>query len=425
MTSTLRVLTSAVFALLVAFASNAAAQATLISFDNLPRANRDSANGTVALAKPVAARPRRPARVDTIRIVDTVRIVRVDTVHAPAPTPAAATPVQPATTPAAPNAPPPTPTLTSASIDGLLQVMLTGGDASLKSTYRIRRAEFKVTTELGRKAQAIIMIDLAKALALSTDGLGQWSVSQNSRVLQDAYVTSPVWHTQLDAGQQRLALGLEGSSSASGLETVERALMESSRSRGASFGDVRDLGVAARGSWHALDYKGGVFNGSGETMNDADKNVGKALVAQLGWRVPFIHGLRIGGSGATSGSPTGDKPVRDRAGVDVRYTHGPALLQGELMAGRDANLPRQGMYLLGAYAVVPSLKLVARFDSWDPDLHHEATPADVAERDYLLGFTWLPSATRLKLQFNVVRKGYTHSITPWATMALTQLQASW
>jgi hypothetical protein len=201
--------------------------------------------------------------------------------------------------------------------------------------------------------------------------------------------------------------------------------MESSKSRGASFGDVRDLGVTARGSWHSLDYRSGFYNGSGETMNDVDKNVAKAVVAQLGWRVPFVPGLRIGGSAATSGSPTADKPTRDRAGADVRYAHGPILLQGELMAGRDANLPRQGMYVLGAWAVVPSLKVVTRYDSWDPDLHHEATAADVVERDYLAGLTWIPAASRLKLQFNVVRKGYTHSITPWATMALTQLQASW
>src|SRR6185436_17843336 len=100
-------------------------------------------------------------------------------------------------------------------------------------------------------------------------------------------ISVPLPRVQIDAGQQRVPLGLEGTTSAANLETVERALMESSKGRGASFGDVRDLGVQARGAFHALDYRAGVFNGSGETMNDADKNVDKAAAAMFGWRVPF------------------------------------------------------------------------------------------------------------------------------------------
>ena len=109
----------------------------------------------------------------------------------------------------------------------------------------------------------------------------------------------------------------------------------------------------------------------------------------------------------------------------MRYARGRALLQSEVMVGRDGMVTRQGMYALGGVSVLPSLKLVARFDAWDPDSRNEGAGTDVTERDYLGGFTWLPPATRLKLQLAVVRKTYSHAITPAATLALTQLQASW
>lgn len=393
-----------------AIAAGAQSPPSTISFDALPRAQRDTQSP-----------PRPKKRVDTVRVVrvDTVRLTRVDTVKvAPA---HAATPAAPAA-PAAPKVA--APAFAPSSVSGLLQVMLLGGDGALRSTYRIRRAEVKVTSDLGRRIQAIIMVDVAKALALSTTGT-QTSVSQNSRVLQDAFVVVPIGRVQLEAGQQRLPLGYEGAMSASSLETIERALMESDKSRGASFGDVRDLGVAARGSWQSLDYRAGVFNGSGETMNDVDKNVDKALVGQLAWRIPVVKGLRVGASAATSGKAKGDKPARDRVGADLKYARGRALLQSEVMVGRDGQLTRQGMYILGGVNVLRSVKVVARFDGWDPDSKREGSPADVTERDYLAGFTLFPPATRLKLHLAVVRKTYSHDITPAATLVLTQLQASW
>jgi len=334
-------------------------------------------------------------------------------VRAPKPTPGAATP----STTAAPSFNP-------TSVSGLLQIMMSGGDSALRSTYRVRRAEVKVVSDLGRRAQAIVMVDAAKALALSTTGTAT-SVAQSSRILQDAFLSLPFKVAQIDAGQQRLPLGYEGSMSASGLETVDRALMESDKGRGASFGDVRDLGVAVKGKWQWLEYRAGVFNGSGETMNDVDKNVGKAVAGQLALRPAFAKWLRVGGSAVTSGTGALDKPTRDRVGVEMVYGRDRALVQAEAMRGQDGTITRNGMYALGAFSVLRSLKLTTRFDAWDPDVRAESSPADVTERDYLAGLTWLPPATRLKVQFAVVRKTYSHDITPPATLALTQLQASW
>jgi hypothetical protein len=294
----------------------------------------------------------------------------------------------------------------------------------LRSTYRVRRAELKLVSDLGHKAQAILMVDAAKALSLTTTGTST-AVTQSSRVLQDAYISVPVGRTQIEAGQQRLPLSYEGSFGSSALETVDRALFESDRARGGSFGDIRDLGVAAKGKWSIVDYRAGVFNGSGETMNETDKNSGKAVVAQLGVRPTFVSGLRLGMSGVTSGKSAGDKPTRDRVGADILFNRSRLHVQAEAMHGQDGTTQRFGGYALAGWNVTKSVKVVGRFDAFDPDVSKETAAANVTERDYLGGLTWLPTGTRLKVQFAVVRKTYTRDIVPAVRQVLTQIQASW
>jgi len=400
------------------------ASTAMVSFDALTRSSRPP-----AAAKPVSRpSPTVARRVDTVRVgtTDTVRVTKTDTVHVTRIDTVVIARQGAATTPAAPakSAAPAAPAFAPSSVAGLLQVQLTGGDSALRATYRIRRAEVKVTTDLGRRAQAVVMIDVAKSLSLSTSGATP-SVSQSSRVLQDAYLVLPVRVTTIDAGQQRLPLGYEGGMGSSGLETIDRALFESDRARGGALGDVRDLGVAARGSVKRFDYKVGVFNGTGESMNETDRNVGKSVVGQVAVRPAFIKGLRVGASGATSGAAAGDNPVRDRLGADLVYASGPASLQAEVMTGKDGAVSRQGMYVLGGFKPHVAVKLVARFDAFDPNVDREGTPADVTERDYLAGVTWMPPATRLKLHLAVVHRTYSSRITPTNTQLLSQVQAAW
>jgi hypothetical protein len=403
--------------LLGLLASGALAQASgPISFDALPRrlqpvhAAATRSDTAAARRRGQSAKPATP-RVDTVHVshVDTVLISRVDTVKIL--TIVASTAATPAVIPPA------------FAVSGLTQVMLTGGDA-VRSTYRLRRVEMKITADLGDHVQAVMMVDPAKALSLNTSG-AQPAVTQSSRILQDAFITMPLRRMTVDAGQQRLPLGYEGAMSASGLETVERALMESDKARFASFGDVRDAGVSVRRTWTALDYKVGVFNGSGETMNDVDRQVGKAVVGQLGFRPNVLPGVRVGLSGATSGRGAGDNPTRDRIGADLRVVRGPVSLQTEIMAGQDGPTHRLGWYALSTFTPRKGFKVVSRVDVFDPDLATDVYPTTVGECDYLAGFSWLPAATRLKLQINVVHKTYTAGLGPSSTLVLSQLQASW
>jgi hypothetical protein len=401
--------------LLMCFAIGAFAQSTApISFDQLPRRQKPDTGiarlrGQIAAQRDSIARLRQLVRSDTLYIsrVDTVHVSHVDTVKIITVTGAGPAVVL-------------SPTFAAS---GLTQVMFASGDAT-KATYRLRRVEVKMTADLGSRAQAVMMVDVAKSLSLNTSDT-QPAVNQSSRVLQDAFISMPVRKLTIDAGQQRLPLGYEGSMGASSLETVERALMESDKSRGASFGDVRDAGVIVRRSWTAVEYRVGLFNGSGETMNEVDKQVGKAVVARLALQPVLIPGLRIGVSAATSGRGADDNPTRDRIGADLRVARGPLALQLEGMAGQDGPTHRVGYYALTTYALRPRLTLVSRVDVFDPDLDTDVYPTTVGECDYVGGFSWLPAGTRLKVQLNVVHKTYTAGLGPSSTLVLTQLQASW
>jgi hypothetical protein len=414
-------------ALLLCGAVAQAQSPAAISFDALPRAQRaDTARprvaprrGSVAALRDSIARLNRllatPRAVVGTPVRDSLWIIQ---------TPLEGSPVEPVPAPATAKPAGTQPAFAAPVVSGLLHLLLSGGDSALRSTYRIRRAEVKLVSDLGRRVQATIMIDVSKALALGTSAT-QTTVTQSSRALQDAFLSVPAGTIQIDAGQLRLPLGYEGSHSSSTLETVDRALMESDRARGASFGDVRDVGVAGKGKWRWIEYRAGLFNGSGESMNETDRNAGKAVVGQLALRPAGIRGLRVGTSGATSGAAAGDKPARDRLGVDLVWVRGSAHVQAEAMRGQDGAIRRGGLYALSGISVRPNIKLVARFDAWDPNTQSESNVADVTERDYLAGVTWLPTATRLKVQGAVVRKTYSSSITPSATLALIQFQASW
>jgi hypothetical protein len=425
----------------LALAGSAHAQSNApISFDLLQSARAaDSLRAVAARQKGEIARLNKTVAVLTAqqqylaealesnkqRHVDTVRIV--DTLKVPAASPAPSKPsqVEPPQSKLPSSTPPAAVTFGLPQFSGLLQLWAFGGDAAYRSTVRVRRAEVKLVSDLGRRARATLVFDVAKSLSLATGGSGQVSVSQNSRELQDGFISLPLGRVLIDAGQLKIPLGLEGTQSSSALESAERALMFSDRARGGTFGDIRDLGFIARGTTRWAELHAGVFNGSGETQNDVDRNVSKSLIGRFVIKTTGIRGLQLGVSGATSGNATVDKPTRDRVGGEVLYRRGALLVQSEGMQGQDGITTRRGGYLLMAWPVRPGVRVHARADAWDPDVHAESTAPASTERDFALGTTWTPSASRLKLQLVGVRKTYTSNIVPAATQAIITMQAAW
>ncbi len=253
------------------------------------------------------------------------------------------------------------------------------------------------------------------------------SVNQGSRILQDAFLTFDFSKSlHMDLGQQKIPLSLEGVQSGSTLETVERTMFASDRGRGGNFGDLRDLGVSFRGGLTSrVDYQVGLFNGSGESQNDVDKDNQKALIGRLVLRPPILKGLQIGGSGVWGNGSTPSRLRRDRLGTELLFVRGPFKFKSELMTGKDADFHRRGYYTLGAYKIKPQIEAVYRFDVWDPDRRFETNAANVTETDHVAGINYYIRENNLKMQFNYLRRTFQNGIVPSKNLFLINLQTSW
>jgi hypothetical protein len=318
--------------------------------------------------------------------------------------------------------------------NGLLQAWYIGGNGGLTDTFRIRRAELKFTGEISPHFKWTVMIDPSKSLSLNntfTTVAGatvvkDTSVNQASRILQDAFITLSYWkRVNINVGQFKVPLSLEGLQSSGQLDT-ERALFASDRARGGNYGDVRDVGLMIYGPLSKrVDYQLGVFNGSGESQNDLDKNDQKVVAGRLVARPSLIKGLQIGGSGVWGNGQRADRPRRDRLGAEALFIRGPFTLKGEVMTGSDGPIHRRGYYGHLAYLFNPKIQGVFRIDTWDPDISKETTAANATERDYVGGLNYFIREKYFKLQFNYVRKTYTNHLIPSRNVLLLNLQTWW
>jgi phosphate-selective porin OprO and OprP len=142
----------------------------------------------------------------------------------------------------------------------------------------------------------------------------------------------------------------------------------------------RDIGVQLGGTLlkkgisSLVEYKVGVFNGSGiniaDTANKAKDIAGRLIVN------PII-GLSIGAS-YYSGWDKAIKPAagyagksqpHDRFGFDITYTLEGLALRGEYIHGLDGDINKSGWYVLAEYYILPQkLQLVAKYDTFDSNL---------------------------------------------------------
>ena len=318
--------------------------------------------------------------------------------------------------------------------DGLLQAWYSAGSKT-QNTFRFRRAEMKFSGEINPDVRWTIMIDPAKSLSLSQttkviDGVPVVtgvSINQSSRMLQDAFISlGYLKNVNVDIGQFKIPLTLEGLQSSSALDTVERALFMSDRSRGGGLGDIRDFGIQFSGPLgKSIDYRIGVFNGTGENQNTPDSNQDKAIIGRFVVHPSFIKGLQIGASGAFSNSNRITNPRRDRAGGEVLYTAGKFKFKAEVMGGVDGELHRLGYYTHVGYRITPKIEAIFRIDGFDPDRRGETDSKNVSERDYVSGFNYYITENHFKFQFNYIRKTFNNGIQPSKNLFLANVQTSW
>lgn len=318
--------------------------------------------------------------------------------------------------------------------DGLMQVQYVVTDSKTPSTFRIRRAELKVAGKVSPRVSWSMMFDVSKALSLNSstgtvDGstvVTGTSVNQSSRLMQDALLifdVSSAFH--IDAGQFRLPLGGVGSAGSSSLETIERPMFQSDRARNGTLGDVRDVGVVARGAVGKLaDYWVGAFNGSGESMNSVDTNNQKPLVARVLFRT-VVPGLRVGASGVLSGIHAVSALRKDRLGAEVVYARKAYLARVEVQDGKDGPFDRLGGFLLLGLRASRALQLVTRLDVYDPDTDRDDTAATARAVDVMAGATWFIVGDNAKLQVNASRRSFANDIAPKLNQLQLSLQAAW
>ena len=344
-----------------------------------------------------------------------------------------------AAVPAPPPPPPPAITVDTGGaklrLAGLLQGWFVASDAGVADTFRLRRGEVKLGGELNRRVRWDLVLDAAKALSTSNtyvtvNGqrvMSDTSVGQSGRMMQDAFLTmTRSGAFAVAVGQQKLPLAMEGVQSSSRLETVERALFMSDKSRGGTYGDIRDFGVMAKGkvAKGQVEYAAGVFNGFGETQNDVDRDGQKPFMGRIVARPSAMKGFAFGSSYGRTTAHAGLPTRRDRAGVDASFTRGRFFVASELMTGHDGVLARQGYYAHTTYRVFRDIDAVFRADTFDPDTTADTTAANVAERDWLGGMNWRIAGPSAVLQMNYLRKTFL-DVQPARHVFMANVQTAW
>jgi phosphate-selective porin len=246
--------------------------------------------------------------------------------------------------------------------------------------FRIRRAR------LGFKGELLKNI----SFKLQVDGT-------RVPILLDAAVEiSSIPYAALSFGQFKVPFSLDNLTSSSALDLVNRSQTVKELCPAQDIGSTgRDIGVTASGKFSILEYTLGVFNGSG--INRADTNDQKDIVGRLVLRP--LDSLAIGVS-----HYMGDqRPIfgaahvnRDRTGVDVFFSKGPAFIKGEFIFARDDLIERSGWFVRGAYSFIPEkLQALINYDSYDWDLDLAGNRMEVIT----LGVNWFFSE-KIKLQIN-------------------------
>lgn len=290
------------------------------------------------------------------------------------------------------------------------------GGKTTTSTFRLRRAEISVKGEiLPKKVGIQIMIDPAKVREATpttlTDSGGDTVVvpapTGALSILQDFYITFLSKNVDVSVGQFKIPVSWEGYNSSAKIIMPERAIIST------LFGDKRDLGVRLAKTFKMWGYSAGIFNGQG--LNNLDTNIQKDLALRL--EVYPVEGLTIAGVTYNSVGVRDKAGTKDRFEGDVRYEHGPYLVQAEYLRARDVAkdgadaVTAQGFYAAFGYMIKNKdlggdLQPVVRVGYVDPDTKVNVDPAMGGNDErwhYDVGVNYYLKAHEMKLQASYQR----------------------
>lgn len=235
-------------------------------------------------------------------------------------------------------------------------------------------------------------------------------------------------------GQAKIPFSLENLTSSTKLELIDRSqTVEALTARGKDVGgnqNGRDIGILLGGTllkWKdrpVVDYRLGVYNGSG--INTTDKDEEKDYAARLIFYP--VTGLAVS-SAWYDGSrfvpevkagtvvTTPSKIVnRDRLGFDLSYDLKNFSLRSEYIYGKDDQTEREGYYVLGGYYLLQKkVQLVAKYDFYDAD----KAKVDDASTWVVLGANYNFNAnTKLQVNYSIKQEESTSIDNNFANVQL-------
>lgn len=239
-----------------------------------------------------------------------------------------------------------------------------------------------------------------------------------SQLLELYACYKPYSFFQVKVGQMKTCFTLENQMSPSVYETVNFSRVIE-RLAGFS-GDVcgnqggRDIGLQVGGEViktsfddYFLEYRAGVYNGSGLSMKD--NNDAKDFAAWF--TVQPVKGLKMGASAyigklnydyTVVNDETGEESIyntnmkRNRMALSACYQNQRLTCRGEYLWGKDGDINRRGFYALGHWFAVPSrLAVVAKLERYEAN-----TAVSDAEMIYTVGGAYHVTAkTRIVLNY--------------------------
>ncbi len=288
-------------------------------------------------------------------------------------------------------------------LNGLLQGWYIHDEgADPEGTFRLRRAEIKLSGEITPKVAWWLMFDPAQVREDDTratviDDESLLTSAGRKSILQDfAIRLKPAGVLMIDVGQYKVPFGMEGLKSSARLDFIERATLTTQF----KWADARDIGVTLRGDLNLggmnIQPAVGFYNGEGQ--NRLDRNNGKMIVGRLAVRP--VSGLHLGV--AHAGNEAGASEVTSRrTGFEAKYATDRFSLYGEYAFGESDGKDKETYYITATAYVSDTLQLAVRYDWFDPDTDMRKNTGT----ETTLGVNYFIAKHNAKVQANYVFRG--------------------
>jgi phosphate-selective porin len=221
--------------------------------------------------------------------------------------------------------------------------------------------------------------------------------------LLDARVDfKPVRQFGVTIGQFKIPFSTESYTADNLLPLVERSAVVNGLAPGRDTGNNgRDIGLQVSGrafrggNFDHVEYLAGVFNGAGIDTKDDNhyKDTAARVILRPVREIAFAGNYYNGAAGTA-------QLGRERADLEVSFTHGPLLASGEYIWGHDGPIHRRGWYAQGVYRANRQWEVVFRFDKFDPRQH---TSSITAVNNYVIGANYFLNSY-IKFQANYDRQ---------------------